>query len=120
MAAAPFCGLLGTLRDAAALLEPDKELPTLRAFAELAMEFQPVAAEAPNGALTVSDSRASYVVTPQSSLQPSDTQQNLQRPAADPTAVHGLTCGIDPPDKHVAAHASRSRLTLIWLRAKKS
>ncbi len=55
MAAAPFCGLLGTLRDAAALLEPGKELPTLRAFAELAMEFQPVPADAPNGALTVSD-----------------------------------------------------------------
>jgi hypothetical protein len=48
MAAAPFCGLLHTLRDAAPWLElqPDKELRTLRAFAALANEFQPVAADA--------------------------------------------------------------------------
>ena len=55
MAAAPFCSLLGTLRDAALLLEPD--LPTLRAFAELAMEFQPISADTPAAALTVRSER---------------------------------------------------------------
>ena len=62
MAAAPFCGLLGTLRDAAGLLEPERELPTLRAFADLAMEFQAVTADAPPAALAVSCDRPASVV----------------------------------------------------------
>lgn len=47
MAATQFCGLLRTLRDAAVLLEPEKDLPTLRAFAALAMDFQPIAVDTP-------------------------------------------------------------------------
>ena len=41
MAGGSFCALLATLQEAAPLLPAD-ELPTLRAFAELAAEFKPV------------------------------------------------------------------------------
>ena len=63
MAAVPFCGLLHALRDAAPWLElqPDKELRTLRAFAALANEFQPLTADAPAMA-PVTNSRPGFQV----------------------------------------------------------
>ena len=63
MAAAPFCGLLHTLRAAAPWLElqQEKELRTLRSFAALATEFLPVAADAAVMA-SVTNSRPGFQV----------------------------------------------------------
>ena len=63
MAAAPFCGVLSTLRDAAPWLElqPAGELRTLRALAALANEFQPLGADAPVMA-PVTNSRPGFQV----------------------------------------------------------